>query len=293
MRSHPPTLITSTRRTLREECELGRGSRLLLAVSGGGDSTALLHVLCLLREELELELSAHGVDHGLRPEAAAELDLVGQLARRLDVPFSRSTVRLPPGGNLQARARSARYAALSAARELARATLIATAHHADDRAETVLLRLLRGTRPRGLSVLPPRDRGLVRPLIRARRSDVLAHLKRHELAFASDPSNLDRRFLRVRVRTELMPLLEQLSPAIVAHLNALADEIGEGPAPRLIDDAGTEILLTGAQLRQLRRAQKFRQKQARIRLAGAKELRLDPRTLAPVVGRQSRPKSHR
>lgn len=292
-RSHPPTLITITRRTLREECGVGRGSRLLAAVSGGSDSTALLHVLARLRRGLGFELVAHGVDHGLRPEAAAELDLVGQLARRLDVAFSRSSVTLEPGGNLQARARAARYAALEAARERTGAELIATAHHADDRAETVLLRLLRGSSPRGLAVLPPRAGRLIRPLIRARKADVIAHLTRHELEFARDPSNEDRRFLRVRVRTELLPLMEQLSPAIVEHLNALADELGAGPLPPLVDESGTEILLTGAQRRQLRRAQKFRQKDARIRLSGAKELRLDPQTLEPVLGRQSRPKSHR
>jgi tRNA(Ile)-lysidine synthase len=294
-RSHPPTLITLCRRTLREECELPRGARVLVAVSGGRDSTALLHVLQLLAAELGFELMAHGVDHGLRPEAPLELGLVNALAERLGVPFSQTKLQVAPGGNLQARARSARYAALRRAGAELGVDVIATAHHADDRAETVLLRLLRGAGPRGLAVLPPRDGALIRPLIRARRSDVAAHLNRHQLRFAEDPSNLDRRFLRVRVRTELLPLLEQLSPAIVTHLNALADDLRAAPAPRLLDASGIEIPLGRAHLRQLRRAQKFRQKQARIRLPGSKELRLDPRSLAPIVApaRQSRAKTHR
>jgi tRNA(Ile)-lysidine synthase TilS/MesJ len=132
---------------------------------------------------------------------------------------------LTPGGNLQARAREARYAALRAAAAAAGAPLIATAHHADDRAETVLLRLLRGSGARGLAVLPPRNGDLVRPFTKARRKDIEAHLARHGVAFARDPSNDDPRYGRARVRNEVLPLLETLSPGVVAHLNALADEL--------------------------------------------------------------------
>jgi len=85
--------------------------------------------------------------------------------------------------------------------------------------------MLRGASPLGLAVLPPRHGDLVRPFIRARRSDIQAHNERHEIPFASDPSNLDPRFLRTRVRHELLPLLVSLSPGIVGHLNGLADEL--------------------------------------------------------------------
>ena len=148
-RSHPPTLITLTTRTLREECGVVRGDRILAAVSGGPDSMALLDVLARLAPKLGFEVAAHGVDHGLRPEARAELDLAEQHARRLAVPFGRSLVDVEAGGNLQARARTARYGALERAQRDSGATLLATAHHADDRAETVLLRLMRGAGPRG------------------------------------------------------------------------------------------------------------------------------------------------
>jgi len=186
---------------------------------------ALLHVLARLVPTLGHQLVAHGVDHGLRDEARRELDLAEALAARLDVPFRRTAVRVPRGGNLQARARAARLGALRAAAERDGASCIATGHHADDRAETVLLRLLRGASPAGLAVLPARAGDLIRPLIRARRADVLAHLARHEIPFAADPSNLDPRFLRVRVRVELIPVLQALSPAIVRHLNGLADDL--------------------------------------------------------------------
>src|SRR5690606_13453664 len=126
----------------------------------------------------------------------------------------------------------ARYAVLDArARELD--AWLCTAHHADDRAETVLLRLLRGAGPDGLAALPPRAGRRVRPMLRASRADVLRHVQRHALSVAEDPSNRDPRFLRVRVRRELLPLLRELSPNIVGHLNALAEQLED---PSLADE---------------------------------------------------------
>lgn len=222
-RSHPPTLITLARAALREGI-VPRGTSVLVAVSGGPDSMALLHVLSMLRARHGFGLFAHGVDHGLRPEAARELDLAERFARDLDVPFSRSALHVKPGGNLQARARDVRWAALRAAASRAGAERIATGHHADDRAETLLIRLLRGTGARGLAVLPPAEGDRIRPFLRARRADIAAHIERHHVPFATDPSNRDPRFLRARVRMQLLPELERLSPRIVEHLCALADD---------------------------------------------------------------------
>jgi tRNA(Ile)-lysidine synthase len=232
-RSHPPALLTLTRRTVLDEQLWVKGDRILVAVSGGPDSMALLHVLAALRGKLGHELIAHGVDHGLREEASRELDLARAFADKLEVPFARTVVSLPRGGNLQARARAVRMKALRAAAAELGATRIATAHHADDRAETVLLRLLRGAGPIGLAVLPPQNHDLVRPFIRASRRDIEPHLERHAVPFAHDPSNLDPRFLRARVRHELLPLLLELSPGLVGHLNALADrlQIKRPPGP--------------------------------------------------------------
>jgi tRNA(Ile)-lysidine synthase len=186
---------------------------------------ALLHVLGLLRRELAFGLFAHGIDHGLRIEAAAELDLAETFARSFEVPFDRTRVVVAPGGNLQARARTARWEALRAAAALAGAQRIATGHHADDRAETMLMRILRGTGARHLGVLPALDGDRIRPMLRARRADVEAHVRRHRIPFCSDPSNRDPRFLRTRVRLELVPLLERLNPRVVEHMYVLADEL--------------------------------------------------------------------
>jgi tRNA(Ile)-lysidine synthase len=274
MRSHPPTLITLASRTLREECGLRRGDRVLVAVSGGSDSLALLDVLARLAQKLGFSLVAHGVDHGLRPEAERELALAAALAGKLAVPFDTTRVAVAAGGNLQARARSARYAALEAACASASANLLATAHHADDRAETVLLRLLRGAGPRGLAVLPPRAGARIRPLLRARKPDILAHLGRHGITWAEDPSNADRRHQRVRVREELLPLLADLSPGIVAHLNALADALAGGELPNELVEGAVRIPLGRAQRVALARAARLRQRGARIWLPGGRVAKL-------------------
>jgi tRNA(Ile)-lysidine synthase len=286
LRSHPPALLTIVGRTLREECALRRGDRLLIAVSGGADSSALLHALGRLVPRLGVELAAHGIDHGLRPEAESELDLAEELARHCGVAFTRTRLQVKPGGNLQARARAQRYAALRRAAEAAGARFIATAHHADDRAETVLLRLLRGAPPAGLAVLPARSGDLVRPLIRARRTDIRQHLVRHGIFWAEDPSNRDQRYLRVRVRNELLPLLGTLSPGIVDHLCSLADELGSGHEPAILDELGEPLRLGRAQRTALRRALARGRIQARIRLSGGRELRIDPLTRQPTLTRR-------
>src|SRR5450631_3487060 len=114
-RTHPPTLVTLARAALRQDGLAPRGMRIVVAVSGGPDSMALVHVLALLRSRFGFGLFAHGVDHGLRRESAAELDLAEIFARSLDVPFSRTCLAVAAGGNLQARARTARWGALRAA----------------------------------------------------------------------------------------------------------------------------------------------------------------------------------
>ncbi|MBI4703490.1 MAG: tRNA lysidine(34) synthetase TilS [Deltaproteobacteria bacterium] len=272
-------------RLIRDERLFGRGDLVLCACSGGADSLALLDALALLQRRVGHRVAAVGVDHGLRPAAAAELDLGAKLAARHGVPFERMGLCVAAGAGLQARAREARHLALQSAALRLGAAAIATGHTADDRAETLLMRLLRGAGPRGLAVLPARAPApvtapgettpgrridLVRPLLRARRSDVLAHLGRRGLGFAEDPSNADRRFLRVRVRRELVPLLEELSPGVVAHLCALADMLGQDPAGR--PAAAALVALGRAQRLQIERQHRLGRRGARVRLPGGRDL---------------------
>ena len=229
MRTHPPTLLTLARRAIEDHALVPAKGRVLAAVSGGPDSMALLHVLAILGKKMSFEVVAHGVDHGLRESAKEELDLAAAFARELGIDFGRTKMRVEKGGNLQARAREARHAALERARVSSKADVIATAHHADDRAETVLLRILRGTGARGLGVLPFKaaHAPLVRPFLLARRDDIERHIGRHEVPFSVDPSNEDPRFLRSRVRRELIPLMNELNSGAVDHLCRLAAELSE------------------------------------------------------------------
>ena len=274
-RSHPPSLLRLVERLTRDERLFTRGDVVLCAVSGGPDSTALLSALARLRETFGHAVIAHGVDHGLRPAAADELAIAAQVAATHDVPFASTRVDVAPGPNLQARARAARYDALGRAAVAAGARVIATGHTADDRAETWVMRLLRGAGPRGLAVLPPRAAlpqgapspaiDVVRPLLGARRSDVLAHLARHELPFARDPSNDDRRFLRARVRHEVLPLLEELSPGVVEHLSALADMLEVLPDEAALEGLGR------AQRLAVERARRLGRRSVRLRLPGGRD----------------------
>ncbi len=161
------------------------------------------------------------------PKAPAELDLAEDFARTVDVPFGRTGVALGAGGNLQARARTLRWEALEAAAARARSRPIATGHHADDRAETMLMRILRGTRAPRPGGAPARDgHPDPAPATRATGRHRQRHIRRHRIPHCTYPSNQNSRFLRVRVRLELLPVLERLNPRVVEHMYARPDELG-------------------------------------------------------------------
>jgi tRNA(Ile)-lysidine synthase len=285
-RSHPPTLLTLARRALETECGPTKGARIVAAVSGGRDSMALLHVLAKLRAPLGFELFAHGVDHGLRDAARAELERAAAFARELHVPFAVTTLdRLGRGGNLQERARLARYEILDAV-AAEKDALLATAHHADDRAETVLLRLLRGASAAGLGVLPARTGRRIRPFVRAPRHAVDLHVARHEVPFSDDPSNVDPRFLRTRVRHDVMPLLRELDAGIVEHLCGVADDV-VALTPTVTASASAWGTLPRATRDALAAAERTRDTRARILLPGGRVARYE-KDPARAVGAEPR-----
>lgn len=222
-------ILSRVRRTLKARGQLLGGERVLVACSGGPDSAALLAVLSRLSGELDLSLTAASVDHGLRPDAALEVDVAAALAERFDVPFARLSVEVPAAGaSLQAKAREERYGALRAEAARVGAARIAVGHTLDDQAETVLSRLLRGAGTRGLSgISPARADSVIRPLIDCRRSDVHAFASARGLVHRRDPSNDDRRFERVRLRAEVLPALATEDAQVVEHLAHLADEARE------------------------------------------------------------------
>lgn len=267
------------RRAITEEGLIARGDCVLVACSGGHDSMAMLHALCLAREKLGFTLVAHGVDHGLREAAIVELALAERLALRNEVPWSLTRVTVSAGGNLQERARIARHTALEEARVKNGATSIALGHTMNDRAETLVMRLVRGTGPRGLAVMPLRAAHLIRPILRATREDVLRHLERHHIESADDPSNIDPRFWRTRMRHEVLPLLESLSPRAVQAIASLAEAMCNAP----IDDG---LTLGRGQREALRRVASRGKKGLNVRTKGNTDTWVDtPLTIDNVKKR--------
>jgi tRNA(Ile)-lysidine synthase len=186
---------------------LAGGDRVLVAVSGGADSVALLLALVELAPALALDLHVLHVDHLLRPDSAGDAAFVERLARSLGVPVSVARVQVGGGASVEAAARAARHAALDAQATRLRARRIALGHTADDQAETVLMRLLEGAGVRGLAAIPPVRGRIVRPLIETRRRDIERALRDAGVEWIEDPTNRDPKFLRNRIRHEVLPLL--------------------------------------------------------------------------------------
>ena len=199
------------------------GETVLVAVSGGADSVALLHLLLTLAPELSLRLHVLHVDHGLRPDSDRDAAFVRRIAERLGVPADVARVTVPAGGSLEAAARAERYAALGAHARRLGAQRIAVGHTVDDQAETVLMRMLAGAGVRGLAGIPAVRGRVIRPLIETRRADLVAFLESAGLSWIEDPSNRDPRFLRNRIRHELLPVLStSYRPDVVATLDRIA-----------------------------------------------------------------------
>ena len=215
----------------------------VVACSGGADSLALL----VLAAEAGLEPVAVHVDHGLRPESAMEGEVVCGVAARLGVASRCVQVDVGAGGNLEARARDARYTALETARAELGATAVLVAHTADDQAETVLLNLLRGSGASGLAGMPARRGHVVRPLLGMRRGEVRAVCVDRGITPVVDPSNEDRIHRRNWVRLDALPALNEgarrdLVPVLnrqAAVMRAEADLLDE-LADALLEAAGGE-----------------------------------------------------
>lgn len=199
-----------------------QGTAVTCAVSGGADSLALL----VLSVAAGLHVTAVHVDHGLREGSAGEAAIVAAAAQRFGAAFRAVRVEVGVGPNLEARARAARYAALPAD--------VLTGHTADDQAETVLLNLLRGASLDGLSGFRPARR----PLRALRRHETVALCAHLDLEPVADPSNLDPRHRRNRVRHELLPLLDDIAGRDVAMVLARQAELLRADAQLLEELAG-------------------------------------------------------
>jgi tRNA(Ile)-lysidine synthase len=229
------------------------GDHLLVAVSGGPDSVALLSVLASLAPAKRLTLSALHLNYGLRGEESEEDErFVSRLCTELGVPLTCERVDLSravtqrKGMSLQARAREARYAALQRTAAARGARKIALGHTADDQAETLVMWMLRGSGTAGLAgIRPVRDAVYVRPLLDVSRAEVLAYLNAKGLSFRTDSSNAKPLYLRNRIRHELLPLLKQFNPAVVDALTRQADILRDDD--RCLEQWASEWIVRHAQ----------------------------------------------
>lgn len=227
MAGERPELVRKLAASLETPGAPRPAEHLLVAVSGGPDSSALLAALVELAPSRGLTVTAAHVDHGLRgAESVADAARVATLAGRLGVAFVSRAIALTPGAGLEARARRARYRALAAMAAETRATRIVTAHTQDDQVETLFLRLLRGSGRRGLGGMRPVRGVLFRPLLAVTRADVRRFLAERSLPFAVDPTNADLRHARNRIRRLVVPFLRaEFNPRLDASLAALAERL--------------------------------------------------------------------
>lgn len=227
-------LVKQIEQYILQEQLAAPGDRILVAVSGGPDSVALLQLLHMLSQSgWQFKLAAAHVNHGFRKqESAQEAEFVRRLTERLGIPCEIAEFDLPQyieetGMNSQAAAREKRYTFLKETAKALGMSRIALAHHADDQAETVLMRILRGTGPSGLAgILPRRSEDnveLIRPLLRIYKTDILQFCDEFRIQYVTDSSNAKRTYVRNRIRLDALPYLNQFNPELAPALNRLAD----------------------------------------------------------------------
>ena len=204
---------------IREQNMVQPGDTVICAVSGGADSMALLQAMYLLKEKLDICLEAAHFNHHLRGEESdRDADFVKSFCRSHEIPLHMGEGQVKAGEKgLEAAARNARYAFLQSL-----SGKIATAHTADDNAETMLMHLVRGTGLKGLGGICPVRERIIRPMLTATRQEVLRFLEAYKIPYVNDSSNDTDDFLRNRIRHHVMPLLKGENPSIAQNLSATA-----------------------------------------------------------------------
>ena len=209
-------IINKVKATIERYRLIAKNDKVLVAVSGGPDSVALLYILNGLKKELGLKLHIAHLDHRIRKDSYRDREFVERLAGRLKLPITTAQLnvkKLAKGGSLEEICRNARLGFLFRVARQIKADKIALGHNLDDQAETVLMRILRGTGLYGLSgILPKRNiagHQIIRPLIGLKRGEIETYLKRKRIRPRIDTSNLEDIYFRNKIRNRLLPLLEK------------------------------------------------------------------------------------
>ena len=233
----PPNLAENLNRVLQKSASLVPGQRIGVAVSGGADSVALLHLLLEKCEQTGIVLSVAHFNHKLRGKASdADENFVRKLAAQHGLEFFVAHEDIAARakcerGNLEEVARKVRYAFFEKLVREERFAKIAVAHTADDQAETVMAHILRGTGLAGLGGIHPQAGAVFRPLLNVRRKELRKYLQAKHQRWREDTTNLDTKRMRARIRQKLMPLLQkEFQPAVVEHLCQLAELAREDEA---------------------------------------------------------------
>lgn len=230
-------IIDAVRNTIRKYLMLSKNDYVLIGLSGGPDSVCLLKILDFLKSELSIGLAAAYIDHGLRPdEIINEKRICTDICKSLNIPlFIKSidviTFKNQNGLNKHEAARQLRYNALQEIAHNIKANKIALGHNANDQAETMIMRLIRGSGPLGLSGIPPMRTqkiynykvDIIRPLIEIERSEIEKFLSKNNLSFATDSSNLGENYFRNRIRNFMMPFIKTVNKDIVKTLCRTAE----------------------------------------------------------------------
>ncbi len=230
-------LVLQTAQTIRDEKLLSSGAIVVIAVSGGPDSMALLHVMHRLSSAQNYKLIVAHVNHQFRgAESEQEAEAVEEYARTLSIPFRGTAIDVPAyvrkhGGNTQAAARQLRYQYLHEVAEEAGAAAIALAHHADDQVETVVMNMLRGSSPSGLIGMLMRrtekNMKLIRPFLRIPKERLVAYCQDERISFYLDSSNMSRKYTRNRIRLDIIPQLLDINPKLPEAVDRMAEILRE------------------------------------------------------------------
>ena len=260
-------MLNKLERFLRQQEMVQPGDTVIAAVSGGADSVALLFALYLLKDKLEITLEAAHFNHNLRGEEShRDENFVRQLCDRYDIPLHLGSGNVTAGEKgLEAAARDARYGFLNSL-----SGKIATAHTADDNAETVLMHLVRGTGLKGLGGITPIRGNVIRPMLNCTRTDVESFLEEWCLSHIEDSSNETDAFLRNRIRHHVMPLLKEENPRLAENLSRMALRLREDEE-YLSRQSDFEVLPEVEQLKTMHPAVRGRALEKFLKRSGVKE----------------------
>jgi len=226
------SLIDTVKKTILKHNMLEKDDTVIIGISGGPDSVALLHVLHDLREEYEIALIASHVNYKLRSqESEDDEEFVEKLCGKLEIPLYKKTCKLKEGekpSSIQERARDARYDFFEELRRRRSANKIAVGHNLDDSVETIILNLVRGSGSKGMSGIPPTRGKIIRPLIQCSRGEILEYLHANKLEYRLDSSNFENKYLRNKIRNLILPQLEDITnPELNKRIFSIGEVLGE------------------------------------------------------------------